>query len=311
VTADRAVDGRGRLVEVPEQTATLGSDRHYPEEAPAHRVGVDAFAIETHPVTNEQYAAFVDATGYVTVAERPLDPADFPGAPVENLQPGSMVFTRTAGPVDLRHLSLWWTWTPGASWRHPEGPGSSVSGRERHPVVQVAHEDAEAYAGWAGRALPTEAQWEVAARGGLDGATYTWGDEPERPGERRAHYWHGDFPWRPDAGYGTTAEVASYAANGYGLHDMAGNVWEWCADWYQRDLYRRRADQGRIVNPTGPPRSVDPARPFTPQRVQRGGSFLCNDSYCSRYRPSARHGCSPDTGMSHVGFRCVKTPPKR
>jgi formylglycine-generating enzyme len=221
-----------------------------------------------------------------------------------------MVFTRTAGPVDLRHLSLWWTWTPGASWRHPEGPGSSVSGRERHPVVQVAHEDAEAYAGWAGRALPTEAQWEVAARGGLDGATYTWGDEPERPGERRAHYWHGDFPWRPDAGYGTTAEVASYAANGYGLHDMAGNVWEWTADFFTPRHPGEAASPCCVPsNPriTSDAESYDLQAPDShiPRKVIKGGSHLCAPEYCLRYRPAARQGQALDSSTSHIGFRCV------
>jgi formylglycine-generating enzyme required for sulfatase activity len=219
------------LVWIPPQTATLGSDKHYPEEAPAHEASIHGFWIQAYAVTNVEYAEFVDATGYLTVAERQLDPADHHGAPPQNLQPGSMVFTRTTGPVDLRHLNLWWTWTPGASWRHPVGPRSSVDKRANHPVVHVAYEDAEAYAAWVGRALPTEAEWEVAARGGLDRATYTWGDEPERPGQRLANYWHGDFPWRPEPGYGRTASVGSYPPNGYGLYDMAGNVWEWTTDW--------------------------------------------------------------------------------
>jgi formylglycine-generating enzyme len=182
------------MVRIPGGEFTMGSDRHYAEEAPAHHVRVDGFWMARCQVTNAQFAAFVEATGYVTVAERPLDPADFPGAPPENLVPGSLVFAMTPGPVDLRDLSRWWTWTPGASWRCPDGPGSSLEGRQDHPVVHVAYEDAHAYATWAGKELPTEAEWEIAARGGLDGATYVWGDDPEREGERLANYWHGGFP---------------------------------------------------------------------------------------------------------------------
>ena len=195
-------------------------------------VTVDGFSIDRCQATNRRFTEFVDETAYVTVAERPLDPADFPGAPPENLVPGSLVFTMTAGPVDLRHLSQWWTWTPGACWKHPEGPGSSIDGRDAEPVVHIAYEDAEAYAVWAGKSLPTEAEWEYAARGGLAGATYAWGNEPEPATERLANYWHGDFPWRHVDGYGAKSRVGSYPANGYGLHDMAGNVWEWTVDWY-------------------------------------------------------------------------------
>ena len=273
-------------------TFRMGSDAHYAEEAPSRRVEVDGFWIDRVQVTNGRYAEFVADTGYVTVAERPLDPADFPGAPPENLVPGSLVFTRTRGPVDLRHINQWWTWTPGACWRQPEGPGSSLAGREEHPVVHVAYEDATAFADWAGQALPTEAQWELAARGGLDGAAYVWGDEPEPDGARLANYWHGDFPWRPEPGYGTTAPVGSFAPNGFGLHDMAGNVWEWTADWYGGSEAASR----------------DPSQPqfAIPRKVVKGGSFLCADSYCLRYRPAARRPQMIDTGMSHVGFRCVR-----
>jgi formylglycine-generating enzyme len=269
----------------------MGSDSHYPEEAPSREVEVGGFWIDAHAVTNRDFRAFADETGYATIAERPLDPADFPGAPVENLQPGSLVFTGTTGPVDLRHLNQWWAWTPGASWRHPEGPASSLDGRDDHPVVHVAYEDACAYAAWAGKRLPTEAEWEHAARGGLDGADYTWGDEPEGPGQRLANYWHGDFPWRAAAGYGTTAPVGSFPANSNGLFDMAGNVWEWTSDWYGG------SEQA----------SLDPAqRQFPiPRKVVKGGSFLCADSYCMRYRPAARRAQMVDTGMSHVGFRCA------
>ena len=287
------------LVWIPAQTATLGSDDHYPEEAPARAVEVAGFFIQAHPVTNAEFGEFISSTGYLTVAERPLDPADFPGAPPENLEPGSLVFRRTSGPVDLRHLSQWWTWTPGASWRHPIGGGSSIAARAEHPVVHVAYEDAAAYAAWAGLSLPTEAQWETAARGGLDHATYTWGDRSEQPGERLANYWHGEFPWRPEPGYGRTTPVGTFPANGYGLFDMAGNVWEWTTDFY--------ADT-RAGDPCCEAGSYDPAQPqfAVPRRVIKGGSFLCADNYCLRYRPAARRPQMVDTGMSHIGFRCIR-----
>jgi sulfatase modifying factor 1 len=287
------------LVWIPGQTATLGSDRHYPEEGPTRPVAVDGFWIQTRQVTNAEFSEFVAATSYLTVAERPLNPTDYPDAPVENLQPGSMVFTRTKGPVDLRHLSLWWTWTPGASWRHPAGQLSSIDKRSDHPVVHVAYEDAEAYAVWAGLSLPTEAEWETAARGGLERATYTWGDEPEQPGQRLANYWHGDFPWRPERGYGRTTPVGSFPPNGYALFDMAGNVWEWTTDWYGED---------RSVESCCAADSYDPQQPQfrVPRKVIKGGSFLCADEYCLRYRPAARRPQMVDTGMSHIGFRCVK-----
>jgi formylglycine-generating enzyme len=289
------------LVWIPAQRCVLGSEEHYPEEAPAREVGVDGFWMRPHQVTNAEFAEFVSATGYVTVAERALNAADYPGAPAANLQPGSMVFTRTTGPVDLRHLNLWWTWTPGASWRHPSGPHSSVDKRANHPVVQVAYEDAEAYARWAGMALPTEAEWEAAARGGLRHATYTWGDEPERPDQRLANYWHGDFPWRPEPGYGRTAGVGSFPPNGYGLYDMAGNVWEWTTDWYADTRESDGCCAGASHDPQQPQFRV-------PRKVVKGGSFLCADSYCRRYRPAARRPQPVDTGMSHIGFRCVMRP---
>jgi sulfatase modifying factor 1 len=301
----------GDLVWIPEGTFHMGSDEHYPEEAPARDVEVSGFWLARTTVTNSQYKAFVDETGYVTVAERPLDPRDFPGAPVENLVPGSMVFTRTSGPVDLLHLSQWWTWTPGASWQHPEGPVSDVAERGDHPVVYVAYEDASTYAAWAGLALPTEAQWERAARGGLEGATFTWGDEPEGLGERRAHYWHGDFPWRADAGYGSSAPVGSYPANGFELFDMAGNVWEWTSDWYTENRFVDSAPCCAPRDPRGGAEedSLDTRQPQfrVPRRVIKGGSFLCADSYCLRYRPAARRPQMIDTGMSHVGFRCASS----
>jgi formylglycine-generating enzyme len=291
----------------------MGSDVHYPEEAPSHRVRVDGFAIDRHPVTNEQFAAFAAATGYVTVAERPLDPADFPGAPVENLVPGSMVFTPTPGPVDLRHLSQWWTWVPSACWRRPEGPHSNADDRPDHPVVHVAHEDAATYATWVGARLPTEAEWEYAARGGLEGAAFTWGDQPRPGGRIMANTWDGtDFPWRStgESGWLRTSPVGSFPANGFDLVDMAGNVWEWTDDWWT-GRHAVDADKPCCVpaNPRGGDAggSYDPAQPQfrIPRRVIKGGSHLCADSYCLRYRPAARRPQMVDTGMSHVGFRCA------
>jgi formylglycine-generating enzyme len=279
----------------------MGSDEHYPEERPTRRVQVDGFWIDALETTNREFTAFVEETGYVTVAERPLDPEEFPGAPAENLVPGSLVFTRTQGPVDLRHISQWWTWTPGASWAQPDGSHSSLAGREDEPVVHVALEDAEAYAAWAGKSLPTEAEWERAARGGLDGTAFVWGDAHEAPGERLANYWHGEFPWRSDEGYGERTPVGSYPPNGYGLHDMAGNVWEWTSDWYVGDPGRGCCVPARLED------SYDPAQPQfpIPRKVIKGGSYLCADSYCMRYRPAARRPQMIDTGMSHIGFRCV------
>lgn len=310
------------MVRIPGGEFTMGtdSDLGWPDEKPAHRVEVDGFFMDEHEVTNAQFRAFVAATGYATTAEKPVDVEAIlrqspPGtaAPTgEALLPGSVVFTPTSSSVPVTGPEVyrqWWRWTPGACWKHPEGPGSSIESKDDHPVVHVSWDDAVAYAKWAGKRLPTEAEWEFAARGGLDQKPYVWGDERPSDTAIHANIWQGEFPYKNTAldGYQRTAPVKSYAPNGYGLYDMAGNVWEWCADWYDRDLYRKRAGAGVIVNPTGPDRSSNPARPYTPERTQRGGSFLCNDSYCSRYRPSARHGCSPDTGMSHVGFRCVQS----
>ena len=295
---------------------TMGTDSElgWPDEKPAHRVRVDGFWIDETEVTNSQFAAFVDATRYVTTAEQVPDVTEIvkqlpPGSPPPQgtLKAGSLVFTPTHGPVKLNNVAQWWTWTPGADWKHPEGPDSNLDEREDHPVVLVSWDDAVAFSKWAGKRLPTEAEWEFAARGGLDGQPYCWGDEKPTDTTIHANLWQGRFPYKNTSadGFVRTAPVKMFPPNGYGLFDTAGNVWEWCNDWYDREVYLRRANGQVIENPTGPQRSFDPRQPFMPQRAQRGGSFLCNDEYCSRYRPSARHGCSPDTGMSHVGFRCV------
>jgi formylglycine-generating enzyme len=294
---------------IPSGTFRMGSDAHYPEEAPVHEVSVDGFHIDRAQVTNRQFAQFVHDTGYTTVAERPLRPEDFPGAPPENLVPGSLVFTMTPGPVDLRHINQWWVWTPGASWQHPDGPQSTAAEHPDHPVVHVAYEDAEAYATWAGKQLPTEAQWERAARGGLEHAAYVWGDKPEQPRQRLANYWHGEFPWRRHKGYGSRTAAGTFPANGFGLYDMAGNVWDWTSDWYSA---RHDPPASCCVpeNPRGADReqSYDPNQPQfrIPRKVVKGGSYLCADSYCLRYRPAARRPQMVDTGMSHIGFRCVR-----
>lgn len=289
-----------------------------PDEAPVHRVRVDGFWMDSTEVTNDQFAAFVKATGYVTIAERPVDweelkkqvPEGTPKPPDHMLLPGSLVFTPPKHPVDLRAFDTWWTWTTGANWRHPEGPSSGIEGKGNEPVVHIAYDDALAYCAWAGKALPTEAQWEFAARGGLDGKVNVWGDEPIDP--RRCNTWQGHFPDVNTAedGFARAAPVKSFPPNGYGLYDMAGNVWEWCADLYRPDTYARQvlaAGKGVVIeNPAGPSSSLDPRNPHAPvSRVHRGGSFLCNDSYCASYRPSARMASPPDSAMQHLGFRGV------
>jgi formylglycine-generating enzyme required for sulfatase activity len=312
------LNGPPGMIWIPGGEFSMGTDASvgWAGEKPAHRVRVDGFWMDESEVTNAQFRAFVEATGYVTTAEKPPDlkeimrqlPPGTPLPPKEKLVPGSLVFIPPGAPVKLDDFSQWWQWVPGASWRHPEGPGTSIEGRDQHPVVHVSWDDAMAYAKWAGKRLPTEAEWEFAARGGLDGKIYSWGDEPPGAGGKwQCNIWQGEFPGKNTLldGYERTAPVKSYPPNGYGLYDMAGNVWEWCSDWYDRDLYRTRAGKGVTVNPVGPEQSFDPTQPFMPQRVQKGGSFLCSDTYCLRYRPSARQASSPDSGMSHVGFRCV------
>jgi formylglycine-generating enzyme required for sulfatase activity len=312
-------EGPRGMVWIPGGEFTMGTEAEigWPDEKPAHRVRVDGFWMDETAVTNAQFREFVEATGYVTTAEQPVDaeeilrqlPPGTPPPPKENLVPGSLVFQPTSGPVqDFRDFSQWWHWTPGANWKHPEGRGSSIEGKEDHPVVHVSWHDAVAYTKWAGKRLPTEAEWEFAARGGLDNKLYAWGDQPFSEEKPQCNCWQGEFPWQNTAqdGYARTSPVKAFPPNGYGLYDMAGNVWQWCSDWYHAKLYRQRAGQGVIVNPAGPERSFASHQPYSPLRCQKGGSFLCHPSYCWRYRPSARHGCTPDTGMSHVGFRCVR-----
>jgi len=277
---------------------------------PVHRVRVDGFWMDRVEVTNRQYARFVTATGYVTVAERTPTAAEFPGAPAENLVAGAMVFTPPADPVPLDNHYQWWNYVKGANWRHPQGPKSNIEGREDYPVVQIAYEDAERYANWAGTRLPTEAEWEFAARGGLSGALYSWGDELRPGGKWMANTWQGRFPLHDtgDDGFAGIARVAQFPPNAYGLFDMAGNVWEWCSDWYRHDAYAQGTAEGGIsVNPHGPASSLDPAEPGQPKRVQRGGSFLCTDQYCTRYMIGSRGKGEVSSGTNHLGFRCVKS----
>jgi formylglycine-generating enzyme required for sulfatase activity len=293
----------------------MGSDRHYPEEAPAHNVKVAGFWMSPYAVTNADFARFVDATGHVTVAERPADPSDYPGAQPELLVPASVVFKKARAPVDLRNPYSWWTYVAAADWRHPRGPDSTIDGLIDHPVVHVAFEDAEAYAKWRGQELPTEAEWEFAARGGLKEAEFAWGSEYMPGGVLMANTWQGEFPWQNlvEDGYEWTAPVGSFPPNGYGLCDMAGNVWEWTTDWYQ-DHSRIMSACCTIDNPRGGEReqSRDSRTPTIkiPRKVMKGGSYLCAPNYCRRYRPAARMPQPIDTSTCHLGFRCiVRVPP--
>jgi formylglycine-generating enzyme len=299
-------EGVSSLVEIPAGLLRMGSDEFYPEEGPVHERPVEAFALERAPVTNEEFARFVEATGYVTVAERPLDPADFPGADPVDLVAGAMVFTPTAGPVDLRDWRQWWRWEPGASWREPFGPGSTIDDRPQHPVVQVSFEDAAAYADWAGRRLPSEAEWEWAARGGLVGARFAWGEEQRPDGVLMADTWQGAFPYRNTgaSGWVGTAPVGTFPENGYGLVDMIGNTWEWTSDYWTP----RHAGPGATLPDAGGRPSLlatGSAEPGSriPRRVLKGGSHLCAPEYCLRYRPAARSAQAEDTAMTHIGFR--------
>jgi len=303
---------RPDMVWVPGGTFRMGSEKHYPEEAPSRRVTVSGFWMDRAPVTNRDFRRFVNATGYVTFAETPPDAKDYPGALPHMLKAGSLVFTPAKHPVDLRDWSQWWRFKFGANWRRPYGPRSSISGLDDHPVVHIAYRDAEAYAKWAGKDLPTEAEWEFAARGGLDGAEFAWGDE-FTPGDKpMANTWQGVFPHETHKrdGYARTSPVTAFPPSGYGLYDMIGNVWEWTEDWWST---KHEADAAKPCCIPQDPRggreqdSYDPCLPKVkiPRKVLKGGSHLCAPNYCRRYRPAARHAEAVDTSTSHVGFRCV------
>jgi len=300
------------MTRVPGGSFLMGSEQFYPEERPVRRVEVDGFWMDEHLVTVAEFRRFVRATGYVTVAERPPDPGQYPDADRDLLYPGSLLFHQPSGPVDLRDPTQWWRYVPGADWRHPLGPGSTLDGLDRHPVTHAAAEDADAYAGWAGKELPTEAEWEFAARGGLDGAVFTWGDDPAPGGKVMANTWQGEFPWQnlKRGRWPGTCPVKSFPPNGFGLYDMAGNVWEWTSDYF----VTRPAERGRggccvLQNPrvTSAGDSLVPGQPgeHIPRRVIKGGSHLCAPNYCLRYRPAARQGEAIDTSTAHLGFRCI------
>jgi formylglycine-generating enzyme required for sulfatase activity len=299
------------MIWVPSATFRMGSNDHYPEEAPAHRVSVDGFWIDRYPVTNERFSRFIDATGHVTFAELPPNPDDYPDAPAELLHPGSLVFRKPDHRVNLRDLSQWWEFSLGADWRHPGGPQTSLDGLMSHPVVHVTFADAEAFARWEGCELPTEAEWELAARGGLEGATYSWGEEMMPGGRAMANFWQGEFPHENtliDLWEGTSP-VGAFPPNGYGIHDMIGNVWEWTTDWY-RPRHGANPTKACCVprNPRGASidESFDPREPVQiPRKVLKGGSHLCSENYCHRFRPAARFPEPIDTSTSHVGFRCI------
>ncbi len=301
------------MVWIPGGTFSMGSDKHYQEEAPVHIVKVDGFFMDTHTVSNRDFRKFVEETNYLTYAERPLNPNDYPGALPEMLVPGSLVFQKAKQPVDLRNYANWWDYIPHANWKQPYGPGSSIEGKDDYPVTQVSWEDVEAYAKWAGKEIPTEAEWEFAARGGLEKKEFAWGDEVTPGGKFMANYWQGEFPWQNLMldGHEGLAPFGYYPANGYGLFDMTGNVWEWTADWY-RDKHPENPQKACCIpqNPRGGfmENSYDPRQPNIkiPRKVLKGGSHLCAINYCYRYRPAARIPQMIDSAACHLGFRCVK-----
>jgi formylglycine-generating enzyme len=310
LTAARSHEG---MVWIPGGTFLMGSNHHYPEEAPAHHASVEGFWMDARQVTNAQFRAFVEATGYITGAEQAPLAEDYPGADPTMLEPGSVMFAPPTSHVRLDNHFQWWQWQPGASWRHPDGPNSTINEREHHPVVHLAWDDVAAYAAWAGKDLPTEAEWEFACRGGMDGLYYAWGDELAPDGQMLANYWQGQFPWQNLAtdGFERTAPVGAFPTNGFGLFDMIGNVWEWTSDWYAD----RHVATHSCCSPTGrnsaggdATGSVDPKAPGLPipRKVIKGGSFACASNYCQRYRPAARQGHPVDTGTNHIGFRCIR-----
>ena len=298
------------MIWVPGGTFYMGCpDCEMPDTLPIHVVQVDGFWMDKTPVTNAQFERFVAETGYVTVAERKLDPRDYPGVPADKLVPGSAVFTQPDHEVPLDNPLQWWRYVPGANWKHPEGPQSTIAQKRDHPVVQVAWEDAAAYLKWAGRRLPTEAEYEFAARGGLDRQRYAWGNDLKPGGKWAANIWQGAFPSNNtnDDGHPRSSAVTAFPPNGFGLYDMGGNVWQWCADWYQPDYYAELAAQQPARNPQGPARSFDPNEPGAAKRVVRGGSFLCSDRYCSRYLVGSRGKAEVSSGTTNLGFRGVRS----
>jgi sulfatase modifying factor 1 len=294
------------MVWIPGGRFWMGTN-HMADAQPLHEVEVTGFWMDRTDVTNEEFARFVKATGYVTIAERPLDPKEFPNLAPEDLAPGSVVFTPPAGSVSLQDPLVWWRFVRGANWRHPNGPDSDLHGKGKYPVVQIAWPDAMAYAKWAGKRLPTEAEWECAARGGRDRQNYPWGNELNPKRKWMANTFQGHFPDKntSEDGYAGVAPVASFPPNDFGLYDMAGNVWQWVSDWYRPDYYARLGRDGIAIDPQGPYDSFDPQEPGIPKRVQKGGSFLCTDQYCERYISGARGKGDPETGTNHLGFRCV------